>query len=1048
MPFILSTHCIKTFLKTFKTYFNPKKSIISASLFSKLLIFIAFILSANVFAQQTDSVNLAGKILNAENKPISGASIQVKNTPIIAKSTDDGSYNLKAPTGAVLVIAASGYNPKEINISDVEALKEVRLSTTATSQSAAIDTNKLATPITDQKLNEVVITGFGSSRKRDVTGALTRVDNTKLQDLPNTNPVQALRGTVAGLRAVPEPRPGAGASIQIRGQNSITASNNALIVVDGVIFGDDISKINPNDIESYDVLKDASSAAIYGARGANGVVIITTKRGKTKKAAIQFNAYAGAQDFDNNQQMESPQQYIEKVLNYNETLRFRGNNSITVDRNDPQRIAQFLNEGERQNYLNGNATDGYEVISQNAPIQNYELNVSAATDKFNYYLSGAYTDQQGVVINDQFKRASVRLNLEANVSSWLKLGTNSNYSFRDYSGIKANLLDAFKISPYAPYYVDEAQTVLKFRPLAPDLLGNPLFPTRASDINQQNSLFALLYAEADIPFIKGLSYRLNYSNNIGWNTNYFFSPSYKVPSEGIVIEANAVDRQEDTREMYLENILKYNRIFKKHDVDVTLLFNYNKASSNGVRAEGNTFPSDDLGFYSLSLAENKQTIAFRNEYAGTALMARLNYKYNNKYLLTLTARQDGASVFGPDNKYGFFPSAALGWIVSEEKFFKKNKYVNFLKFRASYGIAGNQAITRYGSLSKIVNIDNYIYGDASETAFGLGATSLGNPSLKWETTRSLNLGSDFQLFNNVLTGNIDYYISTTEDLLLNAAIPSVNGFNNFLTNVGELQNRGLEITLNSTNINTPNFQWVTGLNVFYNKNKVVKLYGFDLDNNGVEDDDITNSLFIGQALGAVYDYTLNGVYQIGDNIPQGFRAGDFRITDLNGDNAITPADRSITGFNQPDYTFGFNTTLTYKNFTLYALASAQLGGERDNVVINPTANNLPRNRYVVRNWWTPNNPTNADPSIDYQNTYGHRYLESTDFLRIQDVTLSYRFGEKVTEKLKIGALRIYVSAKNLALFTNWSGWDPEQEVVGASTYPQFRTITGGLNLSF
>ncbi len=1035
-------------MKTNNLDYNSKQLIISASLCSKILILIALFFSKSLYAQEADSVNVSGKILTTDNKPIAGAIIQVKGTPLVVKSETDGTYTIKAPKNAIIIVAASGYNPKEINISAIDALKEVKLTpTNATATNP--DSSKLATPITDQQLNEVVVTGFGSSKKRDVTGAITRVDNTKLQDLPNTNPVQALRGTVAGLRAVPEPRPGAGAGIQIRGQNSITASNNALIVVDGIIFGDDVSKINPNDIESFDVLKDASSAAIYGARGANGVVIITTKRGKTKKAAIQFNAYAGAQDFDNNQQMESPQQYIEKVLNYNETLRFRGNNSIIVDRNDPQRIAQFLNEGERQNYLNGNATDGYEVISQNAPIQNYELNVSAATDKFNYYLSGAYTNQQGVVINDQFKRASVRLNLEANVTNWLKLGTNSNYSFRDYSGIKANLLDAFKISPYAPYYVDDAQTVLKFRPLAPDLLGNPLFPTRASDINQQNSLFSLLYAEADIPFIKGLSYRLNYSNNIGWNTNYFFSPSYKIPSEGVAIEANAVDRQEDTREIYLENILKYNRVFnKKHDVDVTLLFNYNKASSNGVRAEGNTFPSDDLGFYSLSLAENKQTIAFRNEYAGTALMARLNYKYSNKYLLTLTARQDGASVFGPDNKYGFFPSAALGWIVSEEKFFKKNKYLGFLKLRASYGIAGNQAITRYGSLSKIVNIDNYIYGDQAESAFGLGATSLGNPSLKWETTRSLNLGADFQLFNNTVSGNFDYYTSTTEDLLLNAAIPSLNGFNTFLTNVGELQNRGIELTLNSTNISTPNFQWVTGINVFYNKNKVVKLYGFDLDNNGVEDDDITNSLFIGQALGAVYDYTLDGVYQIGENIPQGFRAGDFRIRDINGDNVINPADRSVVGFNQPDYTFGFNTTITYKNFTLYALASAQLGGERDNVVINPTANNLPRNRYVVRNWWTPNNPTNTDPSIDYQNTFGHRYLESTDFLRIQDVTLSYRFGDKLMQKLKIGGLRVYVSAKNLSLFTNWSGWDPEQEVVGASTYPQFRTITGGLNLSF
>lgn len=899
-----------------------------------------------------------------------------------------------------------------------------------------------------KELDDVVVVGFGTVRKRDLTGSVATIDNTKLSDLPNTNIIQALRGSIPGVRSVPLPRPGASAGVSIRGQNSITASTNALIVVDGVVFNGDVGQINTNDVQSIDVLKDASASSIYGARGANGVVIITTKKGSTEKAQIGINAYGGFQYFDNNVKIENAEQYINKILDYQETRKFRGAN-VVIDRNNPENIAGFLSENERKNFLNGIVNDPFKTISQNASIQNYELNISAAAKKWRYFLSGYYTDQNGVLKNDQFKRYGGRVNLETAVTNWLKIGTNSFFSFRDYSGIEANMVDAYKMTPYAPFYTDETKETLKYRPIAPDLLANPLFPTRAINMDKHYNLFSLVYVDLNIPFIKGLNYRFNYSNELYWKKNYNFVPSYKIASEGANIEASAMDRHDETRDTYVEHIVKYaHRFGMAHDFDATFVYNFTTSRANGLIANANTFPNDDLIYYSLSLGKNSSSSAYNTRYQGDALMLRLNYKFNNKYLFTLTGRRDGASVFSRNNKYGYFPSAAAAWVISEEKFFRSVKPVNFLKVRVSYGASGNQAIDRYGSLSKIIQTSNYVYGDGGETAQGLAVSSLGNPDLKWETTKSFNIGLDAELLQGRIKLTADHYRTQTSDLLLTAAIPSMNGFSTVLRNVGALKNSGFEVTLTTINIQTRNVQWTTSINAYTNTNRLTKLYGYDLNKDGKEDDDIANSLFIGQSIGAIYDYTKDGIWQIGDDIPAGYRPGDFRIVDINGNGQIDPGDRSVVGVNRSKWFYGFNTSLSYKNFNLMVIAQAQTGGLRDNELIDPSKNGATSHRYILKNWWTPNNQSNTNPSLDYQNPLGIKFLEKTNFLRLQDISLSYTLPQTLVQKAGMQNVRIYVSSKNPYLFTKWSGWDPENGSSGATYYPQFKTIVAGLNITF
>jgi TonB-linked SusC/RagA family outer membrane protein len=968
---------------------------------------------------------IKGTVKNEKGDPLPGVSVGIKGTQTGAITNAQGRYVIaSSDMQGILVFSYVGYGKAEVPIdgrNDVDVVLKASVSS----------------------LEQLVVVGYGTQKKKDLTGAVSSVDNTRFETLPNTNITQALRGTIPGVGVSAGGNAGSGSSVSIRGQNSINGGNSALIVVDGIIYNGQLGDLNPNDIASIDVLRDASSAAIFGARSANGVVLITTKKGTTAKPTIHFNSYAGIQNMLMTEDLETPKQYVQKKIDYQATLAYRG----VAPEPDPSNPVQYLNKAEVENYKNGRIIDPIDVVTRTAVMQSYNLNIGANTGNTNYFIAGNWTDQKGVVIGDRFKRATLRVNLETNVTDWLKFGTKSSFSFVDVSGSPASLGSAFELSPYATWYLDSAKKVLNPIPMTDGLIGNPLMPTLNQVTNQRKDLFGILYAEVNVPFIKGLTYRLTYSNDLISSIQQTFVPSFNAGGlNRVASSSNTTGRSQD---MYLESLIKYNHTFaQNHHVDITLLYNYNLATDKSLTADANTFPTDVLSYYSLSLGENQIANASYSDYHAIAMMARVNYAYKDRYLLTLTGRRDGASLFSENNKFAFFPSMGVGWVLSEENFLKNSPIVDFLKLRFSWGANGNQAIKRYQSLSRIETGDGFNYLLGGNTAYGIAKASLGNPDLKWEATYATNFGLDFTILKNRISGSLNYYNSDTRNLLMDRTIPVLNGFSNVLSNLGAVNNKGVEIELNTVNIKTKTIEWRTGLNFSRNKNKIVHLYGVK-DQNGKELDDIANDWFIGKSLGAYYNYVPDGIWQIGDDIPEGFRAGDVKLKDLNHDGIISAdSDRAILGYDKPDFTFGFNTTLRYKGFSFYALLTGAVGGVRDNSVILNPANFTYRMHSQYVDWWTPKNPSDIHPSMDYQNAYRINYLQSTTWLRVQDVSLSYDFSKRIIDHLKMNQLQVYVSSKNTFLFSNWGGWDPETTTgSGRGAYPTMRSFILGINLS-
>lgn len=971
------------------------------------------------------AITLSGKVTDSTGNPLAGVTIAVKGGTTGTVTGPGGSFSLDVPDDAVLVVSYVGYVTLEVPVARRRTLHIVLKEEVSS-------------------LNQLVVVGYGTQKKKDLTGTVSRLDNTRFETLPNTNITQALRGTIPGVSISAGGNAGSGSSVSIRGQNSIYGGNDALIVVDGIIYNGQLGDLNPDDIASIDVLRDASSAAIFGSRAANGVILVTTKKGTTAKPTVQLNVYGGVQGMLMSQHLETPKQYVQKKLNFQKTLAFRGS-APEPDVNNP---VEYLNAGEVDNYKNGIVTDPLKVITRTASIQSYNLSVGANLGKTNYYIAGNWTDQQGIVIGDQFKRASVRLNLESEITDWLKLGTRTSFSFVDVSGSPASLSNGINMSPYGTWYLDSAKTVLDPVPMSPDgLIGNPLMPTLNQVTQQRKDLFGILYAELSVPFVPGLTYRFTYSNDMISGINQTFIPAFN--AGGLNRVASSTNSTTESQDMNLENLVKYAHKFSgDHNLDVTLLYNYNFAWNRGLEADANTFPSDVLSYYSLSLGENQSTAASYTDYHAISMMARVNYSYKDRYLLTATGRRDGASVFSQNHKFGFFPSMGLGWILSEESFLHQVPFVNFLKVRFSWGANGNQAINRYQSLSTIEPKDNYDYLFDGNTAYGIAATAMGNPDLKWESTYATNYGVDFELFHSRVSGSINYYNSNTRNLLVQRNIPNLNGFSSVVSNLGAVNNRGLEIELTTINVDNGSIKWQTGVNFARNKNKIVHLYGVR-DANGKEEDDISNQWFIGKSLGAYYNYKPTGIWQKGDEIPTGFRAGDVKLKDVNGDGAITAdQDREILGYNKPDFTFGFNTTVQYKGFSLYAQVTGSVGGVRNNNdLLDPPVNFTYRMRAIYENWWTPDNPSRTLPSLDYQDAYHIYFLQSTTWVRIQDISLSYTFPKAVIDRLKMQRFQLYLSAKNPFLFTRWGGWDPETTGSGRSQYPTMRSLILGVNLS-
>lgn len=951
-----------------------------------------------------------------------GVNILVKGTSSGTVTDIDGKYSITVPNeDAVLVFSMIGFESKEELIGNRSVINVL-----------------LGEDIS--ALEEVVVVGYGTQVKRNVTGSIASADMSKSSD--DVAVTEAMVG-VPGVQFTETGRPGQVGNLLIRGQNSLSGSNSPLIVLDGIIFSGNLNDINPRDVQSMEILKDASSTAIYGSRAANGVILITSKEGKTEKPSISINAYTGISEWASEIELLDADKYIQRRLDW------RSQSGLEAD---PANIGQYISTTEAENYRNGVSINPWNEVAQQGRTSSLDLNISGRSNSTSYFLSASISEDKGLVLDDNQSRNTFRANLSTTIKPWLQLGTNAMFSHRDLSGVSASLRNAYRMSPLGTMYYEDGSPT-EFPVPDEQASANPVRMSYLSDNEEvRDNLFSNFYVKLDAPFLEGLSFRTNFSPSFQWNHDYNFVRQDKNVSYN---NTSAYKINETQYNWVLENILTYSKaIGEDHNFDITLLYGRNHVEAESTSAIGEQFNVDVLGYNNLGLGELQRINSSAYAVDMVSYMARVNYQFKRRYLLTMTARKDGSSVFSLNNKYATFPSASLAWIVSDEGFLASSTFIDMLKLRASYGAVGNQSIEPYQSLT-LSSTQRYVYGDGGSSSLGVVTSTLGNDDLTWETTYTTNIAADFEFFERRIAGTIEYYNSDTENLLVRRNIPVMNGYTSILTNVGKVNNRGIEISLTTDNIRKEKFQWNTVFTFSHNKNKIVNLFETDLDGDGKEDDNIANSWFIGKPINSYFDYVFDGIYQEGDeDIPAGSQAGFVRVKDLNGDGVLNSQDRTVVGSgNIPEYQFGLRNNFTYGNFSLSVFINAMQGWVAPFNLINPLVPGRSLGQYDA-GYWTPENQSNSRPSLVYSNPLGTNWYSSRDFIRLRDVTLGYDFSGPLLERLNLSSARFYVTGKNLALITDWLGTDPENasgytsEQGSDNLYPMPRTFMVGVNVSF
>lgn len=984
-------------------------------------------------------VEVAGQVTDDKGEALIGVNVLVRGTNNGTSTDFNGNYSLSnVDENATLIFSYVGYQTQEVPVAGQTSINIQMVSDV-------------------QLLDELVVVGYGTMKKSDLTGAVERIEMDDKETQANVNILQTLSGASAGVNI--EGRGGADGqpSFSIRGQTSLSASNSPLIVMDGIIYNGSLRDININDVESIDILKDASAAAVYGSRSANGVMIITTKKGSSQRPKVSFNSYYGFQDMTNNpMEVMDGDEFAVRLVDYshqNLLYQWYGTNPenpsgrpVRPDVTDRNLVSTYLlTQEEKDNYLAGNYIDWVDEVLQVAPMQNYNLSLSGASgDKINYFVSGSYTDVEGIQMNDQYKRLTLRSNVESEVNNWLTLGINLGYTYSDFSGIPASLSNARVASPLANNFIGQ--------PSYDIYLGGELFQpyplvyTYIDNSDKRNQLNMTGRLKIDIPWIKGLSNEFNYSNrfvNSDDNTLHGYNTPSGVSNKGLAIKNPA-----KSRDWILNNIITYLRNFGDHEVNTTLLFSREGRSGESTLARAEGFDNIALGYNNLGLAAISSVETSAWEESSLAYMARLNYSYKSRYMITGTFRRDGFSGFGAGNKWATFPSLSLAWVFSEESGLSDlGDYYG--KLRLSYGQNGNQGVGRYSSLSRMAT-SYYVYDKS--TAIGLYPSTLGNAGLTWETTESYNLGVDFGFYGNRLSGSIDVYTADTRDVLVRRQLPRAAGYSSVWANIGGLENKGVDLRINTINFDQEKFSWESQFVFSLNRNKITRLYGSE------DDADVGNQWFVDEPISALYDYKMSGGVWTEDEffsgqIPlEGWLPGQFRYEDLNGDGAISPdKDRTIIGYAAPNFRFSLNNTLGYGPFTLTVNINSIQGGNNYYLAnnaqyINPLYSFPNRkNNSAINRYWRPDAPTTNTTGIYNNPPQESGIYQSRSFVRLQDVTLAYAFEQNILSRIGMDNLQFYISSKNPYVWTDWQGWDPE---TGTSDTPLMRNFIAGIRLSF
>lgn len=985
------------------------------------LLMLSLTLTLNLSAQSRKTIT--GVVVDDQGESTIGASVSIKGTTIGTVTDVDGKFSLEVDENATISVSYLGFLTQEIPVAG------------KTNFHIVLKENA-------EMLDEIVVVGYGVMRKKDLTGSLSSIGAKTIQDKPVSNIGEALQGRAAGVQIINSGAPGSNVSIRVRGLGSINNSD-PLLVIDGVPTDMPLNAINQNDVETIDILKDASATAIYGSRGANGVVLISTKKGKSGDGVISVGANWGIQNATSVPDMLNASQFASL---HNEMMA----NSGKTQRPD---FADPLSWGK--------GTDWTDALLRTAMMQNYSVSYSGGNDKSNYYVSGGVLDQEGIVINTSYRRYTVQFNNESKVRSWLKFGNNVTLSHDTKKNGSYNVLNTMSALPTQAIYNEDGTysgpgTEAEYYGDARNPIG-----TARLEKNTTKGYNVLGNIYGEVSLFDKVTYKMTGGIDFKFWDEETFSPKYDWKPIPV---PNSSRREQSNKSLtYLwDNTVTYMDTFnEKHSLNIMLgssaqnnVYNYMNASVKEFLSDGNSQLNN--GLLDPTVGGSK------NEWALLSFFGRANYSYDNKYLFTATVRRDGTSRISKSNRWGTFPSFSAAWRMSEESFFKKSNLLSDLKLRLGYGVTGNQAVLdNYAAITRL-KIAQYVFnGTPVSTLYPL---VMPNPDIKWETVKQGNIGFDATLLDQRINLTFDTYIKRTTDMLVAMVVPISSGYSDIYTpmiNAGEVKNTGWELSISSQNTKGA-FEWNTDFNISYNKNKVVKL------NNGTPIYFGTQSHIEGRPVGSFYGWVTNGIFQNWDEVnnyayqyqgadaANGTAPGDIKFLDINNDGVVNDYDRTYIGNPTPAWNFSMNNSFAYRNFDLQIF----LQGVAGNKIYNSNRVSL-EGMYTIKNQttkvldrWTGEGTSNSIPRAIYsdpnKNTRtSNRFVEGGKYLRLKNVTLGYTLPASLLKKAYISNLRVYMSAQNLLTLTKYSGFDPEvQGGVDNSSYPLTRTISFGVDFKF
>jgi len=1000
-----------------------KKQILKTCRKAWLMLLCLSLISLSLFAQ---SRKIDGSVLDEKGNPLIGAAVKLKSGKIATLTDVNGKFSITVSGNEMaLVVTYIGYTEQTVPLTGQSSHLEIKL-----------------TP-SSHSLNDVIVIGYGTARKKDVTGSIVSVSGNTLREVPVANIQQALQGRAAGVEVQSVgTRPGADAQIRIRGERSIQAGNDPLFVLDGIPYSGTLNDINPDDIASVDILKDASATAIYGSRGANGVILVTTKRGAAGDTKVSFSDYYGISSVTSKYKVYNADQY-------------RALRDVSV-------FNQGYTADELAGIASGRNTDWQDLVYKNGYITDHNLTISGGNDKSQFSAGGGYFKQTTVLPGQDFTRGTLKATADFKVNSRVKAGFNNllNYSITHGSQFPANVFPLITLSPLSsPYNADGS---INIKPAgntddynttySPLLLRSQ--PDASVDRVRRFHSFSSLYGEVRI--IDGLKYRLNAGLDFQQEEGAQFqgTDSYFRPGT-----YNTATVNNATATKYsLDNLLTYDKtIAQKHRISVTALFGFEQQQSHNTSVRKDSITSDFVQFYNLGLSSTTPAPILsggESKSSLVAMMIRANYIFDDRYMITLTGRRDGSSRLGEGNKYKSYPAISAGWTISNEKFMQNVPVISNLKLRAGFGVTANQGIAAYSTLGGLSSVNSSIPG-TPQVLYNYGTTVVNgyyvsrivDPKLDWEYTKTTNIGLDYGILNNRITGSVEYYTASTTKLLYGISLPPTSGITDpYLTNVGNVTNKGMEFSISSQNITSDHggFTWGTDLNFYFNRNKLVSL-------NGSITQVVNNQLFVGQPLSAIYDYKKLGIWQLSEAAEAakyGFVPGQIKLEDHNGDGKLTVDDKYVIGSAQAKIQGGMTNRFTYKGFDFSFVLYGRLGGTLISQVYQPLAGyttiNDGRRNQVAVDYWTPTNPTNFYPSpnvaggqisspltSDAGSTLG--YFDAS-FLKVRTITFGYSLGKRWAKKIGAQNLRVYVSSQNPFIFfspyVRAGGIDPEATGIG------------------